>query len=141
MKPETLKALVAFTREVETAIENLYDDDKPQMLELKDIGSGLRRMLNAEAAEQIAIAKLTEDSMPHNDSSLEKPKLVTYTIFQGFPILNGENIYDPCGEEPYKFISSDPKSKTVCVKNTKGDFLTFPALRFDITFKTEEADE
>ena len=138
MKPETLKALVKFVAEVQKAIEDL-DGSGVAFIPLIDASTQLRRMLNAEAAEQTAIARLTiEDEMPHEES---KPKLVTYTIFQGFPILNGENIYDPCGEEPYKFISSDPKSKTVCVKNLRGDFLTFPALRFDITFKTEEADE
>ena len=83
MKPETLKALVAFVREVETAIEDLNDRDKPQIVELKDIGSKLRRMLNAEAAEQIAIAKLSiEDSMPHNDD-------------------NGTKVYMPQGKNPH----------------------------------------
>lgn len=73
-------------------------------------------------------------------AELNKPPVEakTYTIFQGYPILNGEKIYDPCGEEPYTFISSDPKSKSVCVKNLKGDLFTFPALRFDITFETKE---
>lgn len=66
--------------------------------------------------------------------------ITTYVIHDGFPILNGCKIIDPVDGTEYTFISGHPLEKTVYVKNAKGDFILFPAIRFDITFKDEEAD-